>query len=904
MNSILAFNNLLLGKRLTIIPLLGIIIITLLVDNYLFDPFLKSSEVYTEAEIRFEPIRGEDVALYGFRERKNKFLFAATTLEELYLGLKFPSSANLTVNIEPIYEDSGCRDGGLNEARISFHGDTVNHIAPLHHTIPTQFNFSVSKDQVINVTVSNRYYPDCGKALINFVKHNNNGFATEIFGLIWLLIFLVCLSIRTSTLVALLGASFNALLIWAETTLGNLSALSISAYLTLSIGFAGFIMLFTALPFASKLLAILLSLFIAGIFWLPIAVIGHEFIFSSPINDESIHAILQSYLSQAIEFWGQFVGAKNTIYGLLGLGVICLLCFRLNHFKSNKALCAWIAITFIAMATVLTIDRWHGSKIFNLIDKSIKIYQYEIASFQQISSTRAQQKINTTLDSKFENNTTVFVIGESVNRSHMSAYGYFKKTTPFIDQRIADENVIRFSNVFSNHTHSNPTISFLLTQANQYNNKAWVESPSILNITNETSVKSTWLTNHRLLGGWSNYITAIAQDANTVKTINNKIGRGNSAFQYDGSLLPLWREAIQDQPNQASFLHFYNSHIDYCSRYPDSAEKFNDKVTRAYFGEWTNNRKVDSAGLNCYDNSIFYTDQLLEEIIQDLDSRSRPSVLVYIPDHSDDVLQARFHNAVLYTHAMTTVPLFIWANDEWRQQHSDLWENLLNNKDKPFTNDLMFDSMSGLLGISAEPINPSYDFSSDQFNPPKTLKTLHGRRTINDPLNWRYWQIINSQKLINQGYQLGATNADSVAKASIALNIGFELLQVNVLVSKAYEFEVTDENFTPIGIDLNSFLQDIDHQNLKTLLVTINNQEQINDIKLHEELDNITSKYSVTAIINDQQNHFSNTPKLADSRLLQQAQIKEHAKSNILMLDLTTQFDKLIPIIETPKTDN
>ena len=476
----------------------------------------------------------------------------------------------------------------------------------------------------------------------------------------------------------------------------------------------------------------------------------------------------------------------------------------------------------------------------------------------------------------------------------MSAYGYLRPTTPFIDQRIEDGNVIKFTNVFSNHTHSNPTLSLLLTQANQYNDMEWFESPSIMNLTTAAGIESSWFTNHRLLGGWSNHITSIAKDANTIQTINNRVGLGNTADRYDGALLPLWRDALAKHPNQASFLHFYNSHLDYCARYPESSIQFSDKdiLSRALFGAWFNHRKVGRESLNCYDNSIFYTDQLLEEVIQDLDGKDCPAVLVYVSDHADDVLQARFHNSVLFTHAMTTIPLFVWANEAWQQKHADLWSQLQANKDTTFTNDFMFESIVGLMGISEDSINQIYDFSAAEFNPPRALKTIHGRRSIQEANNWRYWQTKNIQTLLRKNYTVRAINIDSAVKATLAIDLGFDSLQINAQYSNENGFQLTDAQTNKIGIDLEAFLQSFDNQKIKSIVVSLDKPNPSNHAEAQVSLDTIAKLYPQT--INIQSNDSKSDNKefdLSSTNLLKSKEVREHNKSTPLLLKVTSQFD-------------
>jgi len=87
----------------------------------------------------------------------------------------------------------------------------------------------------------------------------------------------------------------------------------------------------------------------------------------------------------------------------------------------------------VISSTIFVTSHLDDSKVFNLFNQSIRTYLYEVANFRAVSETRSQFNLNVKRDAAFAKNTSVFVIGESVNKTHMSAYGYVRKTTPLID---------------------------------------------------------------------------------------------------------------------------------------------------------------------------------------------------------------------------------------------------------------------------------------------------------------------------------------------------------------------------------------------------------------------------------------------------------------------------------------
>ena len=129
-----------------------------------------------------------------------------------------------------------------------------------------------------------------------------------------------------------------------------------------------------------------------------------------------------------------------------------------------------------------------------------------------------------------------------------------------------------------------------------------------------------------------------------VDTISPKIG------EYDLIILSVkpqdyptvseeLKKVIQNQGDKFVVLHIMGSHPNPCNRLPSN---------------W------NSEGMNCYDNSVKYTDYVLGEIFQML--KNTDSVVLYVSDHGLKI-QA---DKLLHTDSKesTQVPFFIWFSDK------------------------------------------------------------------------------------------------------------------------------------------------------------------------------------------------------------------------------------------------
>ena len=104
----------------------------------------------------------------------------------------------------------------------------------------------------------------------------------------------------------------------------------------------------------------------------------------------------------------------------------------------------------------------------------------------------------------------ILVIGESEARDHMEVYGYSRATTPWLKQSAKNPEFILFSKAYSNHTHTVPTLTFALTEKNQYNAKSLKNAYSIIEIARAAGYQTYWLSNQVKYGVYDTPVAEIA----------------------------------------------------------------------------------------------------------------------------------------------------------------------------------------------------------------------------------------------------------------------------------------------------------------------------------------------------------------------------------------------------------
>ena len=196
------------------------------------------------------------------------------------------------------------------------------------------------------------------------------------------------------------------------------------------------------------------------------------------------------------------------------------------------------------------------------------------------------------------------------------------------------------------------------------------------------------------------------------------------------------------------------SHSNYCKRYPPSFAKFGGRNLDGN-GSPSNGR---SRKIDCYDNSVAFTDFVLSRIYAEAKQLPGFRAFVYLSDHADDVEAGLL--------ALTSAVHF--QNDAYsiadlalRQVHGEpagaRQDAAPITRTRVWTNDLLDDLLVGLTGVSVEAYDPKYDLSSSSYQLDwSTALTLHGRRwVIDDPdlapvafgadAEWGYLRLLGAQ---------------------------------------------------------------------------------------------------------------------------------------------------------------
>ena len=216
---------------------------------------------------------------------------------------------------------------------------------------------------------------------------------------------------------------------------------------------------------------------------------------------------------------------------------------------------------------------------------------------------------------------------------------YQYDTTPWLSSQKNNKNFILFPHAYSIAANTVIAVSNALTEMNQYNNKKFYESCSIVDIAHKLDYKVYWYSNQGHLGSADTPVTLIADTADVAKWTKQKLNQ----VQYDSSLISYLNE-IDSTKNNFVVLHFMGSHEDCINRYPQEFAKFSKPNE---FDMVTN-----------YDDSLAYTDYILKNIHHYASENLNLQAMLYFSDHGGDPYRKRHPDQSGFR--FLQIPLFIY----------------------------------------------------------------------------------------------------------------------------------------------------------------------------------------------------------------------------------------------------
>ena len=393
---------------------------------------------------------------------------------------------------------------------------------------------------------------------------------------------------------------------------------------------------------------------------------------------------------------------------ILALGVVpavyCLLRPVVMGTVKRMAVCCAGSLAIVVVMVLVNINQtlWisqHDTELGGLLQP----WSYVANTCRVISSRLDEQAEEIKLpDGKMmddEKAAVVLVIGESARKANFQLYGYQRDTNPLLSR----QEGLRVYEATSCATYTTAGTKAILEPKNSGDLYELLPNYAF-----RTGVDVVWRTSN-----WGEppihideYIT------------NDDLGEiyPDVNMHYDGILLRGLRERIASSRKSKVLivLHTSTSHgPNYADKYPKEFEVYQPVAKNVEEGE-----KHAELLVNAYDNTIRYTDYLLDSLVNMLRSMTdRHSAMIFVSDHGESLGENK-----VYMHGLPMrlaprvqyeIPFLVWTSEGFRnyKTESELPEVIEQH--------YVFHSVLNLLSIQSDAYDRDYDLFEEFAAPDK-----------------------------------------------------------------------------------------------------------------------------------------------------------------------------------------
>ncbi len=344
-------------------------------------------------------------------------------------------------------------------------------------------------------------------------------------------------------------------------------------------------------------------------------------------------------------------------------------------------------------------------KIFIYYQKTKKENEY---ISREVKKPDTWQLITKPEKTKFQN--IVVVVGESVRKDFLDAYGFPIKNTPFISHSTR----IQFNNYIATYRQTIGSLTRTLALSSNLIN--YELNNNIVTLAKRAGYETNWISNQGMVARHDSPVTVIANKAEHTKFLHKQ--SENLGLYQDIQMLPYLQKILKNKIRpQLIVLHQYGSHPSACDR------------TQGKYDEYLGTKEI-----SCYNKSIKNLDIFLQETYQQLRNTGKTFAMIYVSDHGLKITNKHLSHGIGIKQAHD-VPLLLWNSDIKNTQEID---SIRTGKD-------FLHFFSEVLGVKTTNINKSYQFISQEKNNDKVIQVLNSNNR--DSAAEGYYNVLDYHKL-------------------------------------------------------------------------------------------------------------------------------------------------------------
>ena len=300
---------------------------------------------------------------------------------------------------------------------------------------------------------------------------------------------------------------------------------------------------------------------------------------------------------------------------------------------------------------------------------------------------------NPTIENENEEILGVVVVGETARADRQSLNGYSRKTNPLLE----NQEIVNYQNAYACGTLTKISVPcmFFLGDYTKFSEPKAKYQQNLLSLIEKAGVETIWIENNSscksVCDRGTKKIDIITDQNNTYDEIllkitedlisKKKIDSKNINFEKNRSDNFNSYLAFKKSNKKRSLivLHIMGSHgPKYYKRYPDTFDKFKPSCKKNTPQDCTQEELS-----NAFDNTILYTDYILDSLINILKKHNKKSFLIYASDHGESLGEhgLYLHGAPLSIapKEQTHIPWLMWFSEKYKK-NNDI--QFLNNHEK------------------------------------------------------------------------------------------------------------------------------------------------------------------------------------------------------------------------------
>lgn len=298
----------------------------------------------------------------------------------------------------------------------------------------------------------------------------------------------------------------------------------------------------------------------------------------------------------------------------------------------------------------------------------------------------------------------ILMVGETARAQNYAYNGYKRNTTPFTSSL----DLIRIPHVESCGTATAVSVPCMFSQLTrqQFSEEKAERQDNALDILKRANVNVVWIDNN---GGDKGVATRIQ-----MRNVKHSAKYCDSYTCRDGVFLEEFDDEVKNLDKKSSqdtllVMHIIGSHgPTYYQRYPKEMTYYTPVCDRSDIENCT-----DEEIQNVYDNSLRYTDWVMNQLIEKLKKvQDKYQVaLLYLSDHGESLGEkgVYLHGApyAIAPSEQTHVPWMIWLGNEFEKTHH-IDEHAIKEKvtTRQYSQDDLFSSLLSLMQVKTSAFNP------------------------------------------------------------------------------------------------------------------------------------------------------------------------------------------------------